>query len=475
MVYICEDMTMKRFCYAIFMLVVTSVCAQPYNSYNIDLLAVIDPDTVGAQTENQYSGCWGWYQASKNKEYAISGGRNGTWFIDVTNPATPSVCAFVPGVSKNCTWRELKTYDHYCYIVSDACQPNAFQIVDLQYLPDSVKVVHSDTTYFVLGHTIWIDQDKMYVGITNFKNGFSPMTVWSLANPEDPQLYARLEHDDQNVAEVHDMYVRNDTVYASIGWQGLRVYKLQHSDSSFVQLGSYSNYSSGSYNHSSFLMPDGEHLVFCDEVPGGMPANLVNVKNLQNIQPVVTWHPEKLTTPHNPYIMPSEHLVLSSYKDGLFIYDLKNIPSVGICGFFDTYPGGGHNTGDYGGSAYGGNWGAYPYLPSGIIIANDMRNGVFVLDPTDAYAVNNPVTVSENGRGAGFGVYPVPADNEIRIVSGDDPSQATVMNLLGETVLSTPMTGKNQTLQVSGLEAGTYIIQLQTSSGTVSKKIIISR
>src|SRR5688572_1859776 len=99
----------------------TCVIAQPYNSYNIQLISKIKPDTANPKSGNHYSGCWGWYQANKNKEYVISGGRNGTWFIDVSNPNTPTVSAYVPGASKNCTWRELKTYQNYCYIVSDVC------------------------------------------------------------------------------------------------------------------------------------------------------------------------------------------------------------------------------------------------------------------------------------------------------------------------------------------------------------------
>ena len=34
----------------------------------------------------------------------------------------------------------------------------------MQYLPDSVHVVHNGTTYFERSHTLFIDQDKMYCG-----------------------------------------------------------------------------------------------------------------------------------------------------------------------------------------------------------------------------------------------------------------------------------------------------------------------
>src|SRR5690606_22346046 len=96
-----------------------------------------------------------------------------------------------------------------------------------------VHIIHNGTTYFEKAHTIWIDKDKMYIGGIYYSNGgtgddMSPMAVFSLANPEVPQLLRMLEQDiPESVASyVHDMYVRNDTVYASCGTQGLNVFKL---------------------------------------------------------------------------------------------------------------------------------------------------------------------------------------------------------------------------------------------------------
>ena len=51
-----------------------------------------------------------------------------------------------------------------------------------------------------------------------------------------------------------------------------------------------------------------------------------------------------------------------------------------------THPQGGGNVGNYFGNDYRGNWGAYPYLPSGIIIAQDMQvviERIDVLEPAN--------------------------------------------------------------------------------------------
>src|SRR6218665_309839 len=223
---------MKKHLLCLFVLFLFSALTAQVNypRQNIELISLITPNFgVGAGDGRLYSGCWGWYQQNKNKEYAISGASNGTYFIDVSIPTTPTVCAYVAG-KLGCTWREIKTYKNYAYIVSDDAKPNRFQIVDMQYLPDSVHVVHDGTTYFERGHTVWIDNDKMYVGLVTYTNGFSPMNVYSLATPSVPVLLRELPQDMAFINEVHDMYARNDTVYASCGWQGLYVIKFNPSN-----------------------------------------------------------------------------------------------------------------------------------------------------------------------------------------------------------------------------------------------------
>jgi choice-of-anchor B domain-containing protein len=475
-----HQMTMKKIQVILFVFASMNSSAQSYAKQNINLLGLISPNT-SVSNVNKYSGCWGWYQAGKNKEYAISGASNGTYFIDITNPATPSVSAFVPSKS-TCTWREMKTYKHYAYIVSDVCKPNAFQIVDLQYLPDSVHIVHNDTTLFTLGHTIWIDNDKMWVASTRFNSTeSSPMTVWSLVNPEAPVLLRRLEQDISSIVEVHDMYVRNDTAFVSAGWSGLRVLKL-NSNNTFTQLGSYTGYQQAGYNHSSALTQNGKYLVFCDEVPESKPIHFVDVQNLSNIQPLLSWHPHPKTTPHNPFIIGNKWAIVSSYQDGLFIYDISNPNFVKEVGFFDTFNQGGYvnpATSNYGSSPYNGNWGAYPFLPSKVIIANDMANGVFLLDATAAYTATNtvPVGIADINENPGLSVYPNPAKNELNVIYKSQlPSAVSIQNMLGGVVFERTFNGDvNEQLDVSGLSNGTYLIRIASSAASSTNRLVICR
>jgi choice-of-anchor B domain-containing protein len=456
--------------------------AQTYPNQNISLISIIAPntDTIPSPVGNKYSGCWGWYQASKSKEYAISGASGGTYFIDITNPLTPTVSAFVSG-RKGCTWRELKTYKNYCYIASDDGKPNTFQIVDMQYLPDSVHVINNSNTLLERGHTLWVDSNKLYVGGVTFSAGGAPMAIFSLATPSAPLLIKKLNDDigPSIINYVHDMHARNDTIYASTGNGGLYVLKHDLVNDTLTVLGSYVGYSGSGYNHSSFLTKDSKYLMFCDEVPGGLPIHVVNVQNLANIQPISSFYPQPFATAHNPYMIGNKFALVSCYQDGLFIYDISQPQTIKQVGFFDTYPQGGANVGNYGGSPYNGNWGVYPYLPSGRIVANDMQNGVFILNASVAYTTTNKTDVNsvgikqENLPAANLLIYPNPAKN-MAIVSYNTSSETLlqIKNVMGQLVYSKTFSSAiSEYINVEHFDRGIYFVSIKNAYQNTVKKI----
>lgn len=469
---------MKKILYFFISVFSTYVSAQTYSSQNISLISLINPNTgtVGVGTDGRrYSGCWGWKHPLNNKEYAIVGSSIGTYFIDVSNPSTPSVSAFVSGRQNN-TYREIKTYQNYCYVASDDASPNTFQIIDMTQLPATVTVVYNGTSYFERGHTIWIDNGNMYIGAATYSAGgaaFSSLNIYSLATPSAPVLMRRLDQDFPLVTYVHDMFVRNDTIFASCGNQGLYIFKWISSTLSFVQLGSYTGYPFAGYNHSSYITDDGKKLVFCDESPTALPIKLVDVQNLANIQPLTTFKPHANTTPHNPYVIGNNLAVVSCYQDGINIYNISNPNNVFLAGYFDTYPQGGFNTGNYNSADYRGNWGAYPYLPSGIIIATDMQNGVFILDPS----VANVTGVKSNiNSKTNLMFYPNPASDKISInYNSSNSSLVQIKNTMGQLIFEKMFNGSiHEYIDVNNFANGTYIISVYEKDQTSTKKLIIN-
>ena len=85
---------------------------------------------VGNLSYNQdLNDIWG-YVDHEGKEHALVGCANGFSYVDISNPASPQEVFFVPG--SNSIWRDLKTWNNYAYITTEA--EDGLLIVDLNDL-----------------------------------------------------------------------------------------------------------------------------------------------------------------------------------------------------------------------------------------------------------------------------------------------------------------------------------------------------
>jgi choice-of-anchor B domain-containing protein len=463
---------MKKNYFLILVLIVFSgaLQAQTYNASNISLLSNwFNPnEPVATAYGIKYNGIWGWHDGAGN-EYALVGAASGTYFIDITNPANPVQRDYVAGRKNNCIWREIKTYGNYCYMVSDDASPNSLQIVDLSYLPDSVHVVYDDDDIVERVHTIFIEDDKLYCGsVHGGSTGTSSMAVFSLANPAQPTLIRRLNQDfSLNGNSVHDMFVKNDTIYASCGYDGLYIFKLDAANH-FQFLNSVTTYIDQGYNHSSALDVTGQYLYFMDEVPDGMDVKVLDVSNFSNLTVVDNFHSNDNATPHNPFVK-DNLLYISYYQDGLQVFDISNPSSPVLAGFFDTYWQ--NPAGVYPSPAYAGAWGAYPWLPSGNIIVSDMQNGLFVLDASGIQGIGNNVKNTFNLR-----PNPVISGNSIQIDLGRKVDKAVVQitDLSGKEVMSREFAGTGIELSTLGFSAGLYMVKIEAEGISTVRKLTIA-
>jgi hypothetical protein len=78
------------------------------------------------------------------------------------------------------------------------------------------------------------------------------------------------------------------------------------------------------------------------------------------------------TIPHNVHVL-NDYLVISHYTDGVVVVDAQNPDNLIEVGNYDTY--------ETEGTGFFGCWGAYPFLPSGNILATDRQTGLYVLSP----------------------------------------------------------------------------------------------
>lgn len=334
-----------------------SAFSQPVN--NMYLLANVNEHPGNPL----YSACWG-YRASDGREYALLGAGTGTAFIDITDSANIHEVDFLPGLTSS--WREMKVHSHYAYIVSEAAG-SGMQIVDLQYLPDSVHLV---TTFFFPGysrtHTIQRSGPYLYMNGGDYLSG--GVFVLDVTNPELPVKRGQWEEE-----YVHDCRVVDDTIWtADIFDDNIGV--INAADKDNLQLITTWINLPNPFPHNCAIPGDRRYIYTTDETssPPGV-LKVWNKQDLQNVTLVTTWHPTNITTSivHNVEIL-GNLAVIAHYTAGVRVLDITNPASPVEIAWYDTYPASDGNT-------YDGCWGVFMFRGSGKIIGSDRQTGLYVL------------------------------------------------------------------------------------------------
>lgn len=450
--------------------------AQTYQSQNVQLLSRWDgAGSAAGWAGNRYASLKGF--SKDNRKYAIIGSANGTHFVDITNYTNPVEVDYVTGAVQNCTWREYEVKDNICYAVSDDSGNNTFQIIDMQYLPDSVHVVHNSNSIFRRSHTVYIDGNKLYCAGVSNSSGYSPVSVYDISTPTNPVLLRKVSQDYPSLfSQAHDMFVKNDTVYVSAGNSGLFIFKFNsNSNNTFSLIGSITSYLSQGYNHNSALMPDGKTLIMTDEVPAKLKVKAIDVSNMSDIVVKDTFQSAYGNTPHNAYNAGvNNRSVIAYYEDGIQVFDCSNPSNIQCTGFFDThYQTVGSATGDYAGA-----WAAYIFPDDYTVIASDMQNGLFVLNASVALGITTSGAQNldiENG----IKISPNPVNSHFAVQIQSDKNISASIQIIdtnGKRVFEeaiTLFTGDNKYLtNISELQAGVYLVNIITPENNWNTKIM---
>lgn len=339
---------------------------------NMTLLA--NRNTHPPQSGGLYSAIWG-YRAPNGREYAILGCRNGVAFFDVTDSANIVEVDFHPGGNTN--WREMKTYSHYAYIVTDVSAGVGLTIIDLQYLPDSVRFVKNWTfSGFTLGHTISQEGPYLYISGGNASGGENGVRILDLTNnPETPVLRGQW-----TTQYIHDCRVLRDTIwganiYATGGGTGsIYVISAVNKDNPTLINSWVNNPTPGPHNIA--ITGDRKFALTTDEIPQGtLPRQLKiwNIQNLSNVTQAAVWRPTGMndsSVVHNVEIY-GNYALVAHYSAGVRLVNITNPAAPVEVAWYDTYPQNNRHN-------YDGCWGVY-MLPSGKIIASDRQTGLYVL------------------------------------------------------------------------------------------------
>ena len=308
---------------------------------------------------NAYTDIWG-YEAN-GREYAFLGITGGTIIIDVTIPSSPEEIVLIPGpLAPPYEWRDFKTHSHYLYVISEGNGTGSgLQIIDLSQLPDTAFLVNTFNQTFNSAHNLYIADGFAYIVGTSLGG----IHILDLANPTSPVQTAYYSAS----GYVHDVYVWNDTAYASTA----DTYDLINlANKSNPQLLSQSSALPGIYAHSGWLTEDKRYFISCEE----FNQRDITVWDLQDRTSwnlvVQNWQMAGTSPVHNVFVH-GDYAHISYYKDGYVVLDISNPENPVFAGQYDTYP-------SSGGGTYNGAWGCYPYLPSGNILVSDMATGLYV-------------------------------------------------------------------------------------------------
>lgn len=336
------------------------------------LYAQVNIDSVGHVNysllhDSGLNDVWG-YVDEENNEYALVGGTKGTGVVDVTDPANATEVFWEPGMTS--IWRDLKTFGDFAYVTTEAL--NGLLIMNLSPLPASTFI----TTNYYFGpsgqewqsaHNLYVDSAG-YAYIFGANRGNGGVIILDIAtDPMNPIEIGVFDN-----WYVHDGYVLGDTMY------------LAHISDGFISIVDISDRTNpillgikdtpNTFAHNIWASADGQYAYTTDELPYSYvtaydisdPANIIELDRIQS-------SPGVGTIPHNAHVI-GDYVVTSHYADGVVIHDVTYPYNMVEVGDYDTHPSQS--------AGYDGCWGAYPFLPSGLLLASDISEGLFLLSPT---------------------------------------------------------------------------------------------
>ncbi|UCE03796.1 MAG: choice-of-anchor B family protein [Candidatus Latescibacterota bacterium] len=318
--------------------------------WNMELLGSLKP-----QATRSYNDIWA-YRAPDGTELVILGLSQGISFIDVTDPRQPTEVAYFALTPT--THRDFRTYQHYAYAVNES--DGGMEIFDLSNVRRPTMVGFFDET-FTSAHNIAIRDGYAYV--VGCQKGSKPAgtRILDLADPVNPvEVGSWSDH------YVHDIHVRGDRAYcATIQRGGFTI--LDVADKSNPRELQFRGYS-GANTHNAWLSEDGRYLLTTDETGGGH----LRIWDLGNpsMPQISEWSAHPSASIHNVFVK-GDSAYASYYTEGLQVIDISDPHFPIPVASYDTWPGvsGG----------FQGNWGVYPFSPTGNIYLSDISSGLYVV------------------------------------------------------------------------------------------------
>ncbi|HRG68683.1 MAG TPA: choice-of-anchor B family protein [Saprospiraceae bacterium] len=363
-------------------------------AYHMELLSQV-------QIPELASSIWG-YTDSNSHEYALLGTSEGVRIYSLLDPTNPLLLKFIPCTAS--IWRELKTAGDFAYIVSES--GDGLLIIDMNSLEHAfVKTCFNaagDSIQLSASHTLYIDE-KNYIYLAGSAGVGGFIILDPNQNPMQPEwiVSERFEY-------MHEVHVYRDTLYAAAIYNGIfSIWDLKDRKNP-KRIAEHE--SSGHFTHSVWIEKDRPILYTTDETSGAA-VEAWDVSDPTYIRKTdefkIGGDQSRFLVPHNVFHK-GDKLYVAYYSEGVRILDTKDPFNLLEVAYYDT------DTLQKNKAGFRGCWSVYPFFNSGICIASDIENGMYVLkydsnQPAYLHAkivdsislepiYNAKVTIEQNGR-----------------------------------------------------------------------------
>lgn len=430
-------------------LLASAFSAFAQQNYNFQLRSTL---TFPGQKLANICGYW-----QDGREYALVGGSKGLIIVDITNPNTPSIVVQIPGPEND--WKEIKTYQHYAYVTSEGGQ--GVQIVNLKDLPNANLTYHN---YLGTGdiasalnriHALHIDTKKGFLYTYGSQdaepNGTNGAMVHDLnTDPYNPVFVGKYT----DLGYVHDGYADNDTLYACHIYAGQMAAVDMTDKANPKLLGAVETPSK--FTHNSWILSDRKTVLTTDErVPSFLTAyDVSDPSDIRELDRVATTLDGLNSIGHNTHIL-NDWAITSWYSDGLTIVDAHRPDNLVQVARYDTW------APPQSGNFFVGCWGAFPYFPSGTVVASNIEPAqLFVLTPTYVRAAYLEGRILNGCNGQ-------PLLDASIVINSNDPNTATNSNITGRYKTGQATPGSfTVTVSKSGFKSQTLPVVLKTAEVT---------
>ncbi len=354
---------------------------------------------VGALRAKKGNDIWGWTDPTTGKEYAIMGLDSKTSFVDVTDPTNPIHLADMKTATTSSTWRDMKIYKHYAFIVSEAWS-HGMQVIDLHRLRElnggKVVELKADHRYRDFGnaHNIFINEESGYgyaVGTSTCDGG---LHIMDLRNPLAPKFLNCVGRGVYEIPRKHGDAYTHDVQCVIYKGQDARylgreicvssnedtVNIVDVTDKNKPYQISAASYDGVKYTHQGWLTEDHKYFLLGDELDEqrfgvNTKTFIWDFSDLENPKNFAVYTHNSKAIDHNMYVK-GDYVYQANYNAGLRILSLKDIHNGNLSevGFLDTMP-------SRDSAKFEGVWSIFPYFKSGTVAVAGIDGILYLTRP----------------------------------------------------------------------------------------------